>query len=168
MSKTEAQASALRPRVQQVRMWYFHVVAVNNQCWFDWMQHFWAFREIRRKFWKRRPVCKCALCPNCLFSPTEGLHCYPTAGKACKSRNIEGHYSTGQKLECVKSKLPLFIRSQRITGHLIVFSVRRPHSLDTVSEEVRFVCMHDDHVKEVSPVLSHHMSHSFVPADGKE
>lgn len=28
--------------------------------------------------------------------------------------------------------------------------------------------MHDNDVKKVSPVLSHHVSHSFVPGDGKE
>lgn len=36
--------------------------------------------------------------------------------------------------------------------------------LDTVSEEVRFVCLHNDDIKEFSPVLSHHVCHSFVPA----
>lgn len=28
--------------------------------------------------------------------------------------------------------------------------------------------MHDDDIKKVSPVFSHHMSHSFVPAEGEE
>lgn len=67
-----------------------------------------------------------------------------------------------------KTWVSLLIRSQRITGRLAVFCVKLNHSLDAVSEEVRFVCMHDDDIKKVSPVLSHHVSHSFVPADGKE
>lgn len=103
--------------MQQVRKWYFHTVAVNNQCWFDWMQHFWALREIRtQKFWKRRPVCICAPCPNCLFSPTEGLHCYPAAEKACKSKNIEGHHSTGQKLSSLSDCLTHLTQSVKKWG----------------------------------------------------
>lgn len=38
------------------------------------------------------------------------------------------------------------------------------HSLDTVGEEVRFVCLHNDHIKEVSPAFPHHVRHSSVTA----
>lgn len=38
------------------------------------------------------------------------------------------------------------------------------YSLYTISEEVRFVRMHNDNIKEVSPVFSNHVCHSFIPA----
>lgn len=62
----------------------------------------------------------------------------------------------------------LFIRGQRITGPPTVYSARPTHSLDAIGEEVRFVSVNDDDVKEVSPVFSHHVSHSFVTAHRKD
>lgn len=41
------------------------------------------------------------------------------------------------------------------------------YSLDTISKEVRFVCLYNDNIKEVSPVFSHHVCHSFIPAGRK-
>lgn len=41
------------------------------------------------------------------------------------------------------------------------------YSLDTVREEMRLVCLHNDHIEEVSPVFSNHVCHSFVTAEGR-
>ena len=46
---------------------------------------------------------------------------------------------------------------------LIPHVLQNIYSLYTVCEEVRFVCLHNDNIKEVSPVLSHHVRHPFIP-----
>lgn len=66
-----------------------------------------------------------------------------------------------------KKKKNIYIISSYCWLHFFC-SVRHPlYSLDTVSEEVRFVCVHNDYVKKVSPVFSHHVCHSFVSAHRK-
>lgn len=62
------------------------------------------------------------------------------------------------------------VSSQCACSTLLIFkisSVRRFlhnfYSLDTIGEEVRFVCLHDDNIEEVSPVFSNHVRHSFIP-----
>lgn len=41
------------------------------------------------------------------------------------------------------------------------------YSLDAISEEVWLVCLYNDNIKEVSPVFSHHVCHSFIPVGRK-
>lgn len=37
--------------------------------------------------------------------------------------------------------------------------------LASISEEIRLICLNNDHVKKVSPVLANHVLHSFITAD---
>ena len=42
------------------------------------------------------------------------------------------------------------------------------HTLDTIIEEVGFICLNDNHIEKVPPILSYHVHHPFVPAEQKE
>lgn len=61
----------------------------------------------------------------------------------------------------------LYIISRLLLSNFFCSARHHLYSLDTVSEEVRFVCMHNDYVKKVSPIFSHHVCHSFVSAHRK-
>lgn len=57
-----------------------------------------------------------------------------------------------------------YIRCINVLKTFLIHHVfQNTYSLDTVSEEVRFVCLHNDNIKEVPPVFSHHVHHSFIP-----
>lgn len=89
-----------------------------------------------------KPVCRCVPFPNCWSFPIEGLHYNPAVWKVCRKIILVCQLQTFKRLRWSS-----------------VF-----YSLDTVREEMRLVCLHNDHVKKVSPVFSHHVRHAFVTA----